>query len=105
MSIGEANAAARNAVYVRSMDSRGAVATDVSIAEVVGIDQDNVRLAGRRNEGSTGGQREEFSPVHQLLAYRSEPESHAAPNANRSAGREESGVANLKVAGYRGEGP
>jgi hypothetical protein len=87
VSVGEADTVARDTVYVRSVNARCAVATDVSVADIIGIDEYNVWLAWRQSEGgSAAGKRQEFPPVHQLLAYRLEFESNAAPSALRLKG-------------------
>ena len=58
MRVGETDAFARQPIDVRRLDARGAVGGDVAVAEVVGVDQDDVRPGlGCRHRGRERRQR------------------------------------------------
>ncbi len=57
MAVGEAKPFTGEPVDVRSLDPLGAVAADIAVAEVVRVDQDDVRLGGA--EGGEEGKFEE----------------------------------------------
>ena len=72
MNIGETEAALGEAIDVRGFYGGGSVAGGVAVAEVVGIDEDDVGLGVRRGGGEghgPGGGMEERSAVHRLALY------------------------------------
>ena len=51
MHVGEADARASEPVEVRRADSRGAVAAEVAVTEVIGVDEHDIRGCSYKGEG------------------------------------------------------